>query len=172
MNTEVKKLTPEEKHERTMKLRAHHKAVLDKIDYDVVYRPKLCYTPKGKDTKHISFFVSELKLGKDIYTEFISSEYESEDPKRTLWKWKYDPEWDKNYEPVKKGNVIERYLVPVSDLVFVSSNDKPAEVDFELNDPETDLPVDQLTVRDLFAIFHKVPVSRKKFLNELITKIK
>ena len=29
----------------------------------------------------ISFFPSELQKGKDIYTEFVSIDYESEDPK-------------------------------------------------------------------------------------------
>ena len=31
------------------------------------------------------FFPSELEKGQDIYTEFVSISYESEDPKRTLY---------------------------------------------------------------------------------------
>src|SRR3989304_5851552 len=97
MDTPKIRLTPEEKSRKTSELMSYHKEVLDKIDYEVMYRPKRCYIPKGKDTKHISFFPSELREGKDIYTEFIDANYNSEDPTRTLYKWPYNPNWAEVY---------------------------------------------------------------------------
>jgi hypothetical protein len=42
-------------------------------------------------------------------------------------------------------------------------------IDFDLMNPDTDAPFDQLTVRDLAAILLKKPVSNKQWLNKLIT---
>ena len=41
-------------------------------------------------------------------------------------------------------------------------------MDFDLMDPNTDAPFDQLTIRDLAAILLKKPVSSKDWLNKLI----
>jgi len=162
------KLDPEVKRQRIEELRRFHADILSGIDYDVMYCPKLCYTPKGKDENHISFFPSELRQRKDIYTEFTSREYIPEDPKRTLYRWKYNPQWEEAYEPViKEGGIVERYLIPISELEVVSKSEE-----FELNNPDEDLPLDQLTIRDLIAILYKRPISKKKFVNFLINQHK
>lgn len=168
------KVSAEEKAIKTAKLREFHKGILDAIDYDVVYRPKMFHKPKGKDTKHIIVFPSELKLQKDIYTEQIDHDGDSEDESRTLYKWPYDPDWANIYTPVTKEGEksVSWYLIPVSDLVVVSiaKKDEIKETILELGDPDIDLPMDQMTIRDYYAIHHQVPVSLKKWLNALILK--
>lgn len=172
MSTTQTKATSEEKAIKALKLREYHRETLDKIDYDVVYRPKMFHKPKGKDTKHIIVFPSELKLQKDIYTEEIDNNGDSEDPTRTLYKWPYDPDWANIYTPVIKDGEksISWYLIPVSDLVVVPKQEGINESVLELGDPDIDLPMDQITMRDYYAIHNRVPVSLKKWLNDIIIK--
>lgn len=174
MSTTPTKVSAEEKAKKIVELRKHHEKTLDAIDYDVVYRPKMFHKPHGKDTKHIIVFPSELRLGKDIYTEQIDINGDSEDKTRTLYKWPFNPHWDELYTPVtKEGETkVSWYLIPVSDLVVVPKLEDSLAASLELNDPELDSPVDQMTVRDLFAIFRNKPVSHKKWLNNLITNTK
>lgn len=167
------KTDPDVIHKRIEELRKYHSGTFKKIGYDVVYKPKMCYRPKGKDTQHISFFVSELKAGKDIYTEFVSRDFISEDPTRTLYQWKYNPNWAEVYDSVVgKDGLTERYLIPVADLVVVPHEEPSNDIVLELNNPDLDMPIDQITIRDLFAVLHKKPVSMKSWLNDIITKTK
>lgn len=173
MNTTTAKVDPDEVHKRISELKQHHEGTFRKLDYDVLYKPKMCYRPKGKDTQHISFFSSELKAGKDIYTEFVSRDYVSEDSTRTLYRWKYNPSWEEAYERVtNKDGTSERYLIPVSELVVVPHVELAREISLELNNPDIDMPIDQITIRDLAAVLLKKPVSMKPWLNDIITKIK
>jgi hypothetical protein len=66
-----------------------------------------------------SFQVSYNKNA-DIYTEFVSIEYDSEDPKRTLYLWKHNPNWKEDYELVVSNSGFERHIIPVSDLKIIS----------------------------------------------------
>jgi hypothetical protein len=169
MNTT--KTDPDVLKKRIEDLKKHHEATFKKIGYDVYYKPHMCYRPKGKDTQHISFWASELRGGKDIYTEFASREYISEDPTRTLYKWKYDPAWAEIYEPVLgKDGKSERYLIPVSELVVIPHVEASKEITLELDNPDIDMPIDQITIRDLAAVLLNKPVSQKKWLNDIITK--
>jgi hypothetical protein len=102
---------------------------------------------------------------------------ESEDPTRTLYKWKFNSFWSEEYEEVEsdKPEISERYLIPVSELVKVSTPEKtvaPKQLEFngfdEIMNTDQDAPLDQLTIRDLAAIMLKKPVSQKKWLNDLI----
>jgi hypothetical protein len=71
-----------------------------------------------------------------------------------------------------------RYLIPVSELMKVSApvekkvaTSKQLDLNTffsEIIDPDQDVPLDQMTVRDLAAILLKKPVSNKKWLNDLI----
>lgn len=172
MNTTVK-IDPDIIRKRIENLKKHHEATFKKIDYDVFYKPTMCYRPKGKDSKHISFFISELKIGQDIYTEFVSREYISEDPTRTLYKWNYNPQWQEVYDSVKKDGITERYYIPISELVVIPRVEPGIDESLlELSNPEIDAPMDQMTIRDYYAIHHQKPVSQKKWLNEIITKYK
>ena len=108
----------------------------------------MAYRPSGKDDLHVSFFPSELEKGKDIYTEFVSIQYESEDPKRTLYLVKHNPHWKEEYELITSNSGFERHLIPVSELKAINDvtsrgqkfTTKDIKEDFDkikLPDPET-----------------------------------
>ena len=63
------------------------------------------------------------------------------------------------------------YLIPFTELTAIV---EPKKVDpiynFGIVDPDTDLPIDQLTIRDLAAILTGKPVSLKQWLNEIVKK--
>jgi len=132
-----------------------------------MYAPKMAYIDNGE--RVISFFPSELERGEDIYTEFVSREYDSEDPTRTLYKWKYNPHYMSEYRTSSPASINHtiRYIIPVDELIICEEAE--AELDeFDMPDPDQDLPIDQLTIRDLAAILTGKPVSMKKWLNEIV----
>lgn len=168
---------------RIIELREKHKdlLVLEGVGDKGKFIPKMAYIPgPGKD-KCISFFESEIRGGQDVYTEFVSSSYDCEDPDRKLYKWVYNPHWEEEYEKTepnaKTGHC--RYLIPVDELIDVESahggtmqskiQDTQQEMSFEdLPDADDDAAINKLTIRDKAAIDWKLPVSRKKWLNDLI----
>jgi hypothetical protein len=111
-----------------------------------------------------------------VYIEFTSKELVPEDPERKLYKWRFNPHFEEEYEKTEPnpqtGHV--RYLIPVEELTVVKSQKTEEvvqpEMDLELPDPNLDQPFDQMTIRDLAAILLKKPVSHKQWLNEIITK--
>jgi len=114
-------MTPEERKAITLKLREEHNPYFAVIrQMDALYIPKMAYRPPGKDELHITFFPSELEKEKDIYTEFVSIEYESEDPKRTLYLMSHNPKWKKDYELITSNSGFKRHMVPVSSLKVIS----------------------------------------------------
>ena len=139
----------------------------------------MAYRPYGKTDLHIGFFASEISKGEDVYVEFCSKENVPEDPLRRLYKWRFNPHFEEEYEKTEPngitGNV--RYLVPVDELTVVKAAEevKPTairtkDISFDdFSDANTDLPIDQLTIRDLAAILLQRPVSNKKWLNQLIS---
>jgi hypothetical protein len=164
-------LTTEERKERISNLKSHHQPVLDALGVpDALFFPKMAYRPKGKDEMHLSFFPSELKRGFDIYTEFASREYEPEDQERTLWKWRFNPHWEEEYEATPDLQV--RYLIPVSELIKVTAPKKTEVVQGDmfanLDLGIDDAPFNELTIRDLAALLLREPVSKKEWLNNLI----
>lgn len=102
------------------------------------YIPKMAYRPQGKDELHITFFPSELENNMDIYTEFVSIDYKSEDPKRTLYLLKYNPHWKDEYEMITSNSGFQRHIVPVSELKAL--NDVTDRIPLPLNsgDPEVE----------------------------------
>ena len=86
---------------------------------NALYIPKMAYRPSGKDELYVSFFPSELEKEEDIYTEFVSIDYESEDPKRTLYLHKYNPHWKEEYELITSNSGFQRHLIPVSELKVI-----------------------------------------------------
>ena len=167
--------------EKTEELVKYHQKVFDALDIsNPLFIPKCAYRPYGKDDLHMGFFKSELSREQDIYTEFTSIALEPEDPTRTLYKWKFNPFYDEEYEttdPNGQGHV--RYLIPVSELIKVNAETKKTEIkstevnglfpDFDgIMDADLDAPLSSLTVRDIAAILLQKPVSNKKWLNDLI----
>jgi SRSO17 transposase len=116
-------MTPQERKSKIAILRQLHEEYLQTTgDTDILYIPKMAYRPQGKDEKFISFFPSELEKEKDIYTEFVSIEYDAEDPKRTLYLYKYNPHWREEYELVKSKSGFERHLIPVAELKVIDKS--------------------------------------------------
>ena len=110
-------MTPAERKKRVAKLREEHEDFFQKNGIiNALYIPKMAYRPTGKDDLHVSFFPSELEKGRDIYTEFVSIEYETEDPKRTLYLIKHNPHWKEEYELITSSSGFERHIIPVSEL--------------------------------------------------------
>ena len=114
-------MTPAERKAKVQELRQEHEDYFQTMGMiNALYIPKMAYRPTGKDELHVSFFPSELQKGKDIYTEFVSIDYETEDPKRTLYLLKYNADWAKNYEIVTSNSGFERHIVPVSELKVIN----------------------------------------------------
>jgi hypothetical protein len=110
-------MTPEERKTKVAKLRELHQKYFDLNQIkDATFIPKTAYRPSGKDDLYVTFFPSELERNKDIYTEFISIDYDSEDPKRTLYLHKYNPHWEEEYEIVTSNSGFQRHMIPVSEL--------------------------------------------------------
>ena len=174
----------DERREKLKVLREFQQPLLDAIgESESYYIPKMAYRPIGKSEIHISFFYSELKKGTDIFTEFASRDLIPEDAQRRLYKWKFNPYFEEEYdktEVIEKADgkmVDQRYLVPVSELILIKAPEKKEPVvqatkqenmEFDLMDPNSDAPLDQLTVRDIAALLLKKPVSNKEWLNKLI----
>lgn len=166
---------PEDKKERLRKLREFHQPTFDSNGVsDALFIPKMAYRPHGKTDLHIAFFASEVNKGEDVYVEFTSKDLIPEDTERRLYRWNFNPHFQEEYETTdphpQTGHV--RYLVPVDELVLIKLAKKDLvkknPESFDLPDPDQDLPMDQMTIRDLAAILLKKPVSNKQWLNELI----
>ena len=114
-------MTPQERKAKVKELRIEHENYFQTIgNINALYIPKMAYRPSGKDELHVSFFPSELQKSRDIYTEFVSIEYNSEDPKRTLYLFKHNPHWSEEYETVTSSSGFERHIVPVSELKVIN----------------------------------------------------
>ena len=174
-------------HEKTTRekideLRALHEPVFQKLGVEnPLFIPRICYIPIGETEQVVSFFEQDFAKGRDIYTHFVSKGYESEDPKNRLWKWKYNPyfatEYKRSDPHPETGNY--RYIVPVDELELIDDTYLKAishlsgsdfDIDDEIPNPNEDPSIELMTIRDLAAIMLKKPVSRKKWLNEIITK--
>ena len=114
-------MTPQERKAKVKKLREEHEDYFQKVgNVNALYIPKMAYRPQGKDELHVSFFPSELQKGKNIFTEFVSIEYASEDSKRTLYLLKHNAHWAEEYEIVTSSSGFERHIVPVSELKVIN----------------------------------------------------
>ena len=121
VTTKNKSMTPAERKAKVLKLREEHEDYFQSsANINALYIPKMAYRPSGKDELHVSFFPSELQKGRDIYTEFVSIEYDSEDPKRTLYLLKHNAHWAEEYEKVTSSSGFERHIVPVSELKVIN----------------------------------------------------
>ena len=146
-------MTPVERKEKVAKLREEHEDYFQKSgNTNALYIPKMAYRPTGKDDLHVSFFPSELSKEKDIYTEFVSIDYDTEDPKRTLYLIKNNPHWKEEYELITSSSGFERHIIPVSELKVINDvvsrknkiTTKPSETDekifnnMKIPNPETE----------------------------------
>lgn len=115
------RLTPDQRKKLVIELREEHEDYFQTIgNIDALFIPKSPYRPSGFDMLHIQFFPSELSKNKDIYTEFADNSLVSEDPKRTLYLLKYNPNWEEDYTKGTTGGGHEVYWVPVSILKVIN----------------------------------------------------
>ena len=145
-------MTPQERKAKVQELRKEHENYFQTMGIiNALYIPKMAYRPSGKDELHVSFFPSELQKGRDIHTEFVSIDYDSEDPKRTLYLLKHNAHWTEEYEIVTSSSGFERHIVPVSELKVIndvtdrkSPIKEPMQVKQLVKDPEKREVVDVL----------------------------
>tara|TARA_R100001440_G_scaffold74036_1_gene99080 strand:- start:2015 stop:2551 length:537 start_codon:yes stop_codon:yes gene_type:complete len=147
-------MTPAERKKKVKELFNEHEGYFTSNNIKhPLYIPKMAYRPPGKDEKHISFFPSELQKGEDIYTEFVSIDYDSEDPKRTLYFLKHNPHWSEEYELVTSKSGHARHIIPIGELKVINdinsrTNTQVASLadavtklttqDININNPETE----------------------------------
>ena len=141
-------MTPQERKAKVLELRKEHQNYFEKSNNtNALYIPKMAYRPSGKDELHVSFFPSELQKGRDIYTEFVSIEYDSEDPKRTLYLFKHNAHWAEEYEKVTSSSGFERHIVPVSELKVINDvTDRKSPIKKPIKKPMTG--AEQLLVKN------------------------
>ena len=140
INTKDKNMTPAERKAKVAELRQEHQPYFDKTrsGFDQLYIPKMAYRPTGKDELHVSFFPSELEKGQDIYTEFVSIEYDTEDPKRTLYLIKHNPHWKEEYELITSSSGFERHIIPASELKVINDVTDRKGLPLNSGDPEVE----------------------------------
>ncbi len=117
----IKKITPKERKEATAELKRYHEDTFKKLGIeDPAFIPKMAYAPAELDGLHMGFFTSELDNGVDVYTEKVSRYMESEDPMRTLYKWKYNPHFKSEYysETISGGSI--RHFIPLDEMEIVN----------------------------------------------------
>ena len=171
-----------DKRTKIANLKSNHEALFKAEGVaDPKWLPKMAYSEDGE--KVISFFPSEIRGGKDIYTEFVSRDYTPEDPDRILYKWDFNPDYGTEYKKSAPHPATGdcRYLIPVEELINVAKlhvkkqerkpdNTAQASMEFDALPDADDLPLSEMTMRDRIAIEWKKPVSRKPWLNKLIVE--
>jgi hypothetical protein len=158
-------LTPDQRKTKVAKLREEHENYFQiGGNINAQYIPKMAYRPKGKDELHVSFFPSELEKEEDIYTEFVSIDYDSEDPKRTLYLHKYNPHWKSEYELITSSSGFQRHLIPVSELKVINDVTSRKNVKEVISNP---IPFADLTGPDHISI-ESAMVNKLEDINQSI----
>ena len=125
-------ITPEQRKQKVNKLKEEHEDYFQtEGKINALYIPKMAYRPAGKDDLHVSFFPSELEKEEDIYTEFVSINYDSEDPKRTLYLLKYNPHWKEEYELISSNSGFKRHMVPAGELKVINDVTSRGKLDLD-----------------------------------------
>jgi hypothetical protein len=147
-------ITTAERKQRVSTLKEEHEDYFQtEGKVNALYIPKMAYRPSGKDELYVSFFPSELENEADIYTEFVSIDYESEDPKRTLYLSPHNPHWKAEYEIVTSKSGFVRHFIPVSELKIIndvtSRNLKSGNITTKMVDKEISSSIFELTDPDI-----------------------
>ena len=168
-------LTPEQRKTKVAKLREEHEDYFQtEGKINALYIPKMAYRPTGKDDLHVSFFPSELEKSEDIYTEFVSIDYESEDPKRTLYLHRYNPHWKDEYEMITSSSGFQRHIIPVSELKVindVTSRSGSQIIDFanpNLPNPDENIVSNDSKLIDKLEDINQSIITLTKVINKLI----
>jgi hypothetical protein len=121
LNKKEMAITPDERKTKVNALREEHENYFQTNGItNALYIPKMAYRPAGKDELYVSFFPSEFEKNEDIYTEFVSINYDTEDPKRTLYLHKHNPHWKEEYELIESSTGFIRHIIPVNELKIIN----------------------------------------------------
>jgi len=155
---------PLTKKEKIDLLKQKHEPLFEKLGIaDALFIPKMIFG----SPPIFYLFPGELKAEKDIFIEKVSKEFEPEDPERTLYKWTFNPHYKTDYDVKPIGASGDTcYIIPYSELTKIEEFNEADE--FDIPDPTEDLPISELTIRDLAAILTGKPVSFKPWLNKII----
>jgi hypothetical protein len=153
----------------------------------------MAYRPRGLNALHMGFFESELIHAEDIYTEMVGIMMDSEDPSRTLYKYRGNPHFKQELPSSDEEHTSStRYYVPMDELEVVTmpakkkrgpykkkvkpdvntdmaakpANNRPIRT--VILDPSDDLPMASMTIRDYIAIHTGRPVSAKDWINKIM----
>lgn len=162
---------------KTAELRQKHQPIFDALEEPkATFIPKMVHHIKGHQGLYAGFFESELRHLTDVYTEMVDIEMESEDQERRLFKIRANAHFREEYptsEPNQNGDC--RYFIPFDEFEEVKLNKPKISTKKEViekldipNDPDKDMPMEQMTMRDYAAIHMKEPVSLKPWLNDVI----
>jgi len=190
--------TPKERNAATLELRKKHQPIFDALSIpDARFIPKMAHHVKDLNGLHMGFFDSELNHGQDVYTEMVSIMMESEDPSRTLYKYRYNPHYKTELATVEGAASSTRYYIPLDELEVVEMPDVPVKrgrgrprksttdiaankvtvfrepirtVVTESDDEVEDQLMEKMTIRDYIAIHTGNPVSTKSWINKIVTK--
>lgn len=109
------------KRQKVLNLYRCHRNIflLEKIN-NPKFIPRICYTCE-KDLV-FGLYPKEIYGNKDIYIEFCNKDYVPQDPIRTLWKWKFNSDYDKKYLRSDAHSITgdKMYLIPITELINVS----------------------------------------------------
>jgi hypothetical protein len=173
LNKKEMAITPDERKTKVNALREEHEDYFQTNGIiNAQYIPKMAYRPIGKDELYVSFFPSEFEKNEDIYTEFVSINYDTEDPKRTLYLYKNNPHWKEEYELVESSSGFIRHIIPVNELKIINDviNRNKLIHDFANPDiPDPDKKEDVNLVEALLQI-NKTLKSIQLTLNSILNK--
>jgi hypothetical protein len=152
------------KKEKIAALKQRHQSLFEKLGVvNPIFLPKTMFgTPKV-----FYLFPSELRHERDIYTEMVDKEYNSEDSERILYRWKFQADYKTRYAQKEfKGSGDHLSVIPFDELERIEAEDEADE--FGIPNPDEDAPISELTIRDLTAILTGKPVSHKAWLNKIM----
>lgn len=168
-------LTKEDRLKKLAELREYHQPYFERIgEPKARFVGKMLYGfPKPN---RVRFFENEIASSNPLYVEWVSRDFTPEDERR-LYKYVYNPDYATEYPVEVTDSGYEMYVVPVEAFTLVkdiplAQTEEPKqstlELDFDIINPDEDCPVENITLRDLAAIYLKAPVSRKEWLNKII----
>lgn len=170
-NLNEKVATAVDKKQLKLEMLAFHEATFKKLGVEnPIFTPKMEYYSTAVSGLVVSFFESELSSGQDIYVEITDRNHNPLEERKLLF-IKHNPHFKEEYVAIE-GNVV-RYEVLKEELEEIVFEEDEKEIPFyNIPNPDDDPLFSTMTIRDFYAIFHNKPVSRKKFLNDLIQKSK
>lgn len=172
-NTKEMAITPDERKNKVNALRKEHEDYFESNGTpNALYIPKMAYRPIGKDELYVSFFPSEFEKNEDIYTEFVSINYDTEDPKRTLYLHKFNPHWKEEYELIESSTGFIRHIIPVNELKIINDVTNRGKLIHDFANPDLPNPDNKETpgLVDALIDINKTLKSIQLTLNGILNK--